>query len=111
MMETILHIPSKDRGRSRPKSRRPDERNHASENYRIRCVSQSDGTKGARSKSKPAMDGVRNAVNRRVDRTSGRETGSSRSHPPPGRARAEGGEMRRGFVEILAQTVKRPLSE
>jgi len=32
----------------------------------------------------------------RVDRTSGRETGSSRSHPPPGRARAEGEEMRRG---------------
>jgi hypothetical protein len=60
---------------------------------------------------KPAMDGVRNAVNRRVHRTSGRETGSSRSHPPPGRARAEGEEMRRGFVEILAQTVKRPLSE
>jgi hypothetical protein len=27
------------------------------------------------------------------------------------RARAEGEEMRRGFVEILAQTVKRPLSE
>jgi hypothetical protein len=36
---------------------------------------------------------VRNAVNRRVDHTPGRETGSSRGHPPPGRDRAEGEEM------------------
>src|SRR5450755_517404 len=56
MMETILHILSKDRGEKPPRRRRPDERNHASENHRIRCDCKSNGTKGPCSKSKPAMD-------------------------------------------------------
>src|SRR5260221_2346157 len=58
----------------RPRRRRSDEGKHTLQNYSVRRGRKRDGTKGASGQPKPTMDRVRNAVSRRVDRTSGRET-------------------------------------
>jgi hypothetical protein len=56
MMETILHILSKDQGEKPAKKRRSDEGKHAGENHSVSRSREGNGTKGASGQPKPAVD-------------------------------------------------------